>query len=77
MSYYAYQRPRGFANEVNVYVFRSRRQRDAWVDEHKDDGDVDSANLGGKVCTAREAHRLLGASDDETTKYYNQYIVMG
>ena len=70
--FYAYQRPRGFINEVNVHGFEGRKYRDAWVAEHKDDGDVNSASLGAKACTAKMAKGLLAERDS-----YNQYVFHG
>ena len=69
--FYAYQRPRGFINEVNVHGFEGRKYRDEWVSEHKDDGDVNSAALGAKKCTAREARQILCNGG------YNQYVFHG
>lgn len=56
--YYAAQSPRGFANEVIVYVFNSRQARDEWVDIHKDDGDVNAATRGAYAITAKDAKRI-------------------
>jgi len=63
--YYAAQSPRGFSNEVNYYAFSSKAARDAWVAEHADDGDVNSASRGAYACTKAEA--LKGGGDG----YYN------
>ena len=57
--YYAKQSPRGFANEIVVHQFPSRRERDAWVEQHETDGDCNSAARGARSCSASEAHRLL------------------
>ena len=56
--FYAAQSPRGFANEIHVYRFATRNERNAWVDEHKDDGDVNAATRGAWAITAREAHAI-------------------
>jgi len=61
--FYAAQSPRGFANEINVHVFRSRAARDAWVAEHADDGDVNAATRGAYSITSKEARRILGGDD--------------
>ena len=71
MTYYAAQSPRGFANEINVYSFTSRSARDAWVNEHKDDGDVNSATRGAYAVTAREASRIMRDRGDAATDSYN------
>ena len=72
--YYAEQSPRGFANEVIVHKFESRAQRDAWVEEHQYDGDVNSAYTGAGVCTAAEARRILAYRGDAITESYNGLI---
>lgn len=69
--FYAAQRPRGFANEVNVYQFATHLARDAWVQAHKDDGDVNSASRGAWSIGAREARAILRAKGDEVTAAYN------
>lgn len=68
---YAKQSPRGFANEVKVHVFADRESRDAWVEEHCHDGDVNSAACGAEVCTAKEARSILGYRGDAATESYN------
>lgn len=72
--YYAEQSPRGFANEVIVHKFESRAQRDAWVEEHRYDGDVNSAYTGARACTADEARRILAYRGDAITESYNGLI---
>lgn len=62
--FYAAQSPRGFSNEVNVYIFSSRAARDAWVSEHADDGDVNAATCGAYAVTKVEALRLGGTAHD-------------
>lgn len=62
--HYAAQSPRGFANEVNVYSFSSRAKRDAWVEEHRHDGDVNSAYCGAYSITRKEALRVAGYAVD-------------
>ena len=64
--FYAAQSPRGFANEVDVRRFGTKAARDAWVAEHADDGDVNSATRGAYAVTAREARRLVGHPLDST-----------
>ena len=71
MTYYAEQSPRGFANEVNVHSFASRAERDAWVEEHRSDGDVNSAARGARRCTAREAREITRARGNAVTQNYN------
>jgi hypothetical protein len=58
--FYAAQSPRGFANEVNIYIFSTRSSRDAWVQEHAEDGDVNAASQGAYKVTKREALRPGG-----------------
>jgi len=72
--YYAKQSPRGFANETVVHRFPSRAARDAWVDSHRYDGDVNSAYCGAESCTRREADRILGYRGDAVTESYNSYV---
>ena len=62
--YYAAQSPRGFANEVNVYAFASKSERDEWVSAHADDGDVNAATMGAYVVTKAEAYRIAGPAHD-------------
>ena len=62
--FYAAQSPRGFSNEVNVYIFSSRSARDAWVAEHADDGDVNSAYIGAYSITRAKALTLGGMAHD-------------
>lgn len=72
--FYAAQSPRGFANEVEVHVFRSRADRDTWVAEHKDDGDVNSAACGAYEVSAKHARYLLGYRGDAITQSYNRPV---
>jgi hypothetical protein len=65
--YYAAQSPRGFANEWVVYAFASKAQRDSWVEEHEDDGDINAAAEGGRAVTAREARQLDPTIDNQPT----------
>jgi hypothetical protein len=69
--YYAAQSARGFANEVDVHSFPSRKSRDAWVAAHCDDGDVNSASQGAYVVTAKRARALVGYRGDVATQSYN------
>ena len=69
--YYAVQSPRGFANEVNVIRFADKAARDQWVEDHKDDGDCNSAACGARVCTAAEARRIAGYKGDAITESFN------
>ena len=69
--YYAAQSPRGFANEVNVIRFANKTARDQWVEEHKDDGDCDSAACGAYAVTAAEARKIAGYKGDAITDSYN------
>lgn len=62
--YYAAQSPRGFSNEVNVYIFSAKAHRDAWVAEHADDGDVNAATMGAYKVNKAEALRLGGLAYD-------------
>ena len=70
-NWYAAQSPRGFANEIRVYRFFTREARDAWHEEHKHDGDCNSAALGAYIITAREAARILGCRGDAITQCFN------
>ena len=70
-SYYAAQRPRGFANEIIVYRFSSKKQRDQWVKKHRNDGDCNSAALGAYVVTAKEAREIVDYAGDAITQSYN------
>lgn len=72
--YYAKQHPRGFANECDIHRFSSRAERDAWVEKHRNDGDVNSASQGAEECTAAEARRILGRKSDALTEQYNDLI---
>lgn len=69
--YYAAQKPRGFANEIEVCSFGSRALRDAWVDAHADDGDVNSAACGAYAVTAAEARKICRYHGDAVTGSYN------
>jgi hypothetical protein len=73
-SFYAAQSPRGFANEINVHQFRSRKERDAWVAEHTDDGDVNSASRGAYVITSRRAKAILAYAGDAATESFNSAV---
>ena len=75
--YYAAQAPRGFANEINVHKFPSRKARDGWVEEHCNDGDVNSAARGAYEITAREARDILGRKSDDVTEQFNSLIEHG
>ena len=72
--YYAAQSPRGFANEINVHVFGSRLARDLWVDQHADDGDVNSAACGARAISSMHARRISGDRGDAATQSYNSMI---
>lgn len=72
--YYAAQAPRGFANEIDVHRFCSAAERDAWVDEHRSDGDCNAATMGAYSVTAREALSILRRRGDDATEQYNRMI---
>ena len=72
--YYAEQSPRGFANEIEVHKFESRAERDAWVEKHRNDGDVNSASQGASACTADRARRILAYRGDAITESYNGLV---
>lgn len=72
--YYAAQSPRGFANETIIHIFTSREARDLWVDDHADDGDVNSASCGAYKITSQEARRISGYRGDEITSSYNGVV---
>ncbi len=73
-SYYASQSPRGFANEVFAHKFPSRAARDQWVDEHRNDGDCNSAACGADACTAAQARKIVGYRGDAVTESYNGMV---
>ena len=72
--FYAAQSPRGFANEINIHSFSSRKARDMWVAEHADDGDVNSASRGAYSVSAKRAKQILGYRGDAITENYNAAI---
>ena len=72
--FFAAQSPRGFANEIDVHVFLSRGARDAWVAEHWDDGDMNSATRGAYYITAKRAQQILGDRGDAITASYNSAV---
>jgi len=72
--FYAKQSPRGFRNEINVYVFATKRARNEWVDRHDDDGDCNSALCGARICSAKEAKKIAGYRGDAITCSYNSII---
>lgn len=57
--YYARQIPRGFSNEVMIHGFGTKAERDAWVEDHKDDCNGQSCT---RAITAREAQRYIRGS---------------
>ena len=69
--YYAEKSPRGFANEMNTYRFKSKIERDEWVDRHESDGDVNSAACGARAITAKQAASNVGYRGDAATDSYN------
>ena len=73
--YYAEQSPRGFANEINTYRFTSRALRDAWVEQHKDDGDCNSANCGAETIDSETAYKNVGYRGDAATESFNSGFV--
>lgn len=72
--FYAAQSPRGFANEINVHSFSSRKERDTWVAEHDNDGDVNSASRGAYAVSAKRAKQILGYRGDAITTSYNATV---
>ena len=72
--FYAAQSPRGFANEINIHSFSSRKERDAWVAEHANDGDVNSASCGAYTITAEKAVKIAGYRGDVITESYNSLV---
>ncbi len=71
--FFARQAPRGFANEIAIHSFTTHADRDAWVEEHRNDGDVNAAYCGAKTCTAGEATEILHRRGNDATR---QYIVL-
>jgi hypothetical protein len=75
MSYYAEQSPRGFANEINTYRFATKADRDAWVEDHENDGDCNSANQGATAITSAQARKNIGYKGDDATESYNSNYI--
>ena len=73
--YYASQSPRGFANEIEVHAFSSVAARNAWVAEHEDDGDVNSAQCGAHAITSKCARKIVGYRGDAATRSYNTIVM--
>lgn len=73
-NYHARQSPRGFWNEKRVHIFQDRLSRDAWVNEHRSDGDVNSSTCGARPCTAKEALRIINYRGNAITESYNAVI---
>jgi hypothetical protein len=73
-NFYAAQSPRGFANEVTVHCFTSRRDRDAWVATHENDGDVNAASRGAYAVTSKRAQAILSYRGDAATESFNAAI---
>jgi hypothetical protein len=69
--FYAAQAPRGFVNEIIVHSFPSSSLRDAWVELHEDDGDVNSAAQGARTISATRARKILGYRGDAATESFN------
>jgi hypothetical protein len=69
--YYAAQSPRGFANETNVIRFADKATRNQWVEEHKNDGDCNSAACGAYAVTAAEARKIVAYKGNALTESYN------
>ena len=55
--FYALECPRGFANEINAVVFRSKEHRDTWVDRGPDD-----YHRWRKVATKKQALAVCAAN---------------
>lgn len=73
--YYAEQSPRGFANEINTYRFANKASRDAFVKEHQDDGDCNSASLGADAIDAKTAYKNVGYRGDAATESFNSGFI--
>jgi hypothetical protein len=74
---YAVQSPRGFSNELTVHAFATAADRDAWVAQHEDDGDVNSAALGARAITAKQAAGIMHDRGDAATRTYNALTAHG
>ncbi len=72
--FYAAQSPRGFANEIEVHTFPSRKDRNAWVAAHEDDGDVNAASQGAYAITSKRARTILSYRGDAATRSYNATV---
>jgi hypothetical protein len=73
--YYAEQSPRGFANEIKTYRFASKADRDAFVEEHKNDGDCNSAACGAEAIDAKTAYANVGYRGDDATESFNSGFI--
>jgi hypothetical protein len=73
--YYAEQSPRGFSNEIKTYRFATKAERDAWVGEHKCEGDVNSAARGARAISAKQARANVGYRGDEVTESFNSGFI--
>jgi len=63
--YYAAKSPRGFSNEIDIFRFDNKPDRDAFVD---------CGDLGAYAITAREAHKILARKDNALTQQYNRLL---
>ncbi len=67
-TFYAVKSPRGFSNEITVYRFESKSERDRFVD---DDPEV-MADKAARVITAKEAKAILRRKGDAATEVFNR-----
>jgi len=63
--YYAAQMPRGFRNEIDVYRFAKKKDRDEWVERHMSDGDCESARLGAWRIRSKTAKSILAEKPED------------
>jgi hypothetical protein len=77
MYYYAEQSPRGFANEIKTYRFSTKANRDKWVEQHRNDGDCNSAYQGASSITRKTAYRNIRYRGDAITRSFNSPLLNG
>jgi len=63
--FYAQRSPRGFANEIDIHRFRTKAERDAFVED---------ARTAAEVCTAAEARAILRRKPTAMTDQYNTLL---
>lgn len=64
--YCAAVHPRGFSNEVTIYIFSTVAQRNLWINTHSED----EVSRHPYTISAKEVRALLSQKDDAVTTYY-------